>query len=75
MRGSEAAVADESVTKEQQDQFRHLQALDDALAFRLARVAIPCPDCDKAAEGKCDDHAVDLVLIELYKRDHSIASR
>jgi hypothetical protein len=49
--------------------FQRLQALDDAIAYRRARVAAPCPDCDPAPGGrKCDDHACDLMLIADYHR-------
>jgi hypothetical protein len=44
-----------------------LQALEDAIAYRRARVTAPCPDC--AARGQmCDDHACDLDLIAAYRR-------
>jgi hypothetical protein len=44
--------------------FQRLQALDDAIAYRRARVAVPCPDCDPAPAGRrCDDHACDMMLI------------
>jgi hypothetical protein len=47
--------------------FQHLQALEDALAYRRARVTAPCPDC-AASNQKCDDHACDLDLIAAYQR-------
>jgi hypothetical protein len=37
-----------------------LQSLDDAIAFRLSRLSLPCPDC--TADQKCIDHACDLYL-------------
>ena len=47
--------------------FQRLQALEDAIDYRRARVAAPCPDCAAAAPGrKCDDHARDLRLIAEY---------
>jgi hypothetical protein len=47
--------------------FQHLQALEDAIAYRRARVSAPCPDC--TADGRrCDDHACDLHLIAAYQR-------
>jgi hypothetical protein len=53
-----------------------LQAFDDAAAFRTARAAEPCPDCDAALGAeRCDDHAVDLVLIKQYRRGHAAATR
>jgi hypothetical protein len=46
---------------------QHLQALDDAIAYRGARVTALCPDC--TASGQiCDDHACDLDLIAAYQR-------
>jgi hypothetical protein len=47
--------------------FQRLQALEDAIAYRRARVSGPCPDC--AASGHaCDDHACDLQLIAAYQQ-------
>ena len=40
------------------------------MAFRLAEGAVPCLDCEDAGEGKCDDHACDLDLIEAYRQMH-----
>jgi hypothetical protein len=49
--------------------FQRLQALDDAIAYRRARVAAPCPDCGPGPGGhRCDDHARDLMLIADYHR-------
>jgi hypothetical protein len=46
---------------------QHLQALEDAIVYRRARVTAPCPDC--AASGQmCDDHACDLDLIAAYQQ-------
>ena len=51
------------------DQFQQLQALDDAIAWRRARIAAPCPDCEPRPDGRrCDDHACDLDLIVAYRR-------
>lgn len=55
-------------------QLGQLQELDDALAYRLSRIAVPCPDCEAAGEGRCDDHARDLDLIEAYRKAHAAAS-
>jgi hypothetical protein len=53
----------------QRDRFQQLQALDDAIAWRRARLAISCPDCGPVPEGqKCDDHACDLDLIAAYQQ-------
>jgi len=49
--------------------FQRLQALEDAIAYRRARVAAPCPDCLACAAGRrCDDHARDLELIAEYQQ-------
>lgn len=49
--------------------FQRLQALDDAIAYRRARVAAPCPDCGPGSGGhRCDDHACDMTLIAAYHR-------
>jgi hypothetical protein len=45
--------------------FQQLQALEDAIAYRRARLAEPCPDCGVA---RCDDHATDANLIAAYQR-------
>jgi hypothetical protein len=47
--------------------FQHLQALQDAIAYRRARVTAPCPDCT-AIGHRCDDHACDLDLIADYQQ-------
>jgi hypothetical protein len=47
--------------------FQHLQALEDAIAYRRARVSAPCPDCT-ASRRACDDHACDLNLITAYQQ-------
>jgi hypothetical protein len=48
--------------------FQRLQALEDAISYRRARVTAPCPYCALAAPGrKCDDHARDLELIAEYQ--------
>src|SRR5216683_7365333 len=51
----------------ERDWFQQLQALEDAIAYRRARAASPCPDCT-ASGRKCDDHACDLDLIAAYQR-------
>jgi hypothetical protein len=47
--------------------FQYLQALEDAIAYRRARAAAPCPDC-MASGPACDDHACDLHLIAGYQQ-------
>jgi hypothetical protein len=51
----------------EQGWFQHLQALQDAIAYRRARVTAPCPDCT-ASGHRCDDHACDLDLIADYQQ-------
>jgi hypothetical protein len=46
--------------------FQQLQALEDAIAYRRARVSGLCPDCT-ASGRRCDDHACDLNLIAAYQ--------
>ncbi len=46
---------------------QRLQALEDAIAYRRARVSAPCPDCTASGE-MCDDHVCDLDLIAAYQR-------
>ena len=44
--------------------FRELQALEDAINYRLA---VPCLRCQPAeAGGRCDEHACDVALIAGY---------
>lgn len=45
-----------------------LQSLDDAIAFRLARMGSPCPDC--APGQQCEDHAQDTQLVADYQARH-----
>jgi hypothetical protein len=53
--------------------FRQLQALEDAIAYRRARVTAPCSDCQAAAPGlQCDDHACDMHLIAGYQQAASV---
>jgi hypothetical protein len=70
-----AAPALDDITRDQgrgitatvQAECQRLQALEDAIAYRRARVSAPCPDCT-ASGHKCDDHACDLNLIAIYQR-------
>ena len=55
------------ITATVQAQCQRLQALEDAIAYRRARVSAPCPDCT-ASGHMCDDHACDLNLIAIYQR-------
>jgi hypothetical protein len=54
-----------AVTAAERASFRQLQAYEDAIAYRTARLAAPCPRCGPAP---CDDHAADLDLISAYRR-------
>lgn len=42
----------------------HLQALDDAIRYRAARVRAPCRTC--RPDTPCDAHACDLSLLDTY---------
>jgi hypothetical protein len=47
--------------------FRELQALEDVVNYRLARLAVPCMRCKSTtAGGRCDEHACDVTLIAGY---------
>ena len=47
--------------------FRELQALEDAVSYRLARLMAPCARCaSSTAQGRCDEHACDAALIAGY---------
>jgi hypothetical protein len=50
-----------------------LQTLDDAIAYRAARLAAACPDCPAGA--RCADHASDEHLISAYQQRHAAALR
>jgi hypothetical protein len=56
-----------TITATVQAECQQLQALEDAIAYRRARVTAPCPDC-AARDQMCDDHACDLNLIVAYQR-------
>jgi hypothetical protein len=57
-------TATPSTTPAERACFLRLQALEDAIAYRLARLAAPCPGC---GPQHCDDHAVDVTLIAAYR--------
>ena len=48
------------------EDFQYLQALEDAMCYRVARAAAPCASCDAAAPARCDDHGRDAELIGEY---------
>jgi class 3 adenylate cyclase len=48
-----------------------MQALDDAIAFRRARLDAPCAGCAPACP--CPDHAADARLIASYQQRHRAA--
>jgi hypothetical protein len=51
----------------ERQRFRQLQALEDAVNYRLARLALPCLRCGPGGgDGWCDEHACDLALIAGY---------
>jgi hypothetical protein len=53
------------VTPAERARFERVQAFEDAIAYRRARLALPCHDCGLA---RCDDHAADADLIARYRR-------
>jgi hypothetical protein len=56
-------------TRVERGWFQRLQAYEDAIAYRRARVAAPCPDCGNGtADGLCDEHARDVELIAEYRQ-------
>ena len=50
------------------ERMQRLQSLDDAIAYRQARISARCPDCGPGDAGKCDDHACDVRLIADYRQ-------
>ena len=53
----------------ERSRFQRFQSLEDAIAYRRARVSAPCADCGPEASGRrCDDHARDLELITEYQQ-------
>jgi hypothetical protein len=52
------------VTPAERARFERVQAYEDAIAYRRARLAVPCADCGLA---RCDDHAADADLITRYR--------
>ena len=50
------------------DRIQRLQALEDALKYRRARIAEPCVNCDAMSDSRCDDHDRDLDLIGEYEQ-------
>ncbi len=70
---SPAAPALDDIARDQhrditvQAECQQLQALEDAIAYRRARVSALCPDCTASGQ-KGDDHACDLNLIAVYQR-------
>jgi len=50
-----------------------LQTLDDAIAYRVIRLSLPCLGCTPA--GRCIDHLIDTDLIASYRKRHGSISR
>ena len=50
------------------ESFQRLQALEDAICYRTARLAEPCGSCGPTGETQCDEHACDVSLIAAYQR-------
>jgi len=56
--------------------FLRESTLEDAIAYRLARLSMPCPDCgNDSAANRCDDHLGDLDLIVTYHQALKAAAR
>jgi len=64
--GLAAAHQQQGTRDTDQRLFQRMQALEDAIAYRHARTAAPCPDCQTAPGPACDDHGRDLELIGEY---------
>jgi hypothetical protein len=45
--------------------FRQLQALEDAVNYRAARLMVPCSRCEPGRD-RCDEHACDVALVAGY---------
>jgi hypothetical protein len=45
--------------------FQRLQAYEDAIAYRTARLNAPCSRC---GDTRCDEHAIDADLITAYRQ-------
>jgi hypothetical protein len=59
------------VTPAERARFGQVQAYEDAIAYRRARLAAACADCGAA---RCDDHAADADLIAVYRRQLAASS-
>lgn len=51
----------------ERNRLNQAQAYEDAIAYRRARLAAPCPHC---GPHRCDDHATDVDLIASYRQGH-----
>lgn len=56
-------------------QFRRMQAFEDAIAYRRARVTAACTDCAAQPGERCDDHARDVELIDEYAQEIDRSAR
>ena len=57
-----------AVENTDRDRFSQAQAYEDAIAYRRARLAAPCPHC--RSRTRCDEHAADATLIASYQHAH-----
>ncbi len=48
----------------ERDRLTQAQAYEDAIAYRHARLRVPCANCGLA---RCDEHATDADLITWYR--------
>jgi hypothetical protein len=74
--GKESRYADSRYPPVSHAMFLKETSLEDAIAYRLWRLAQPCPDCgtDPAA-NRCGDHLGDLDLLVTYHRALKAAER
>jgi hypothetical protein len=56
---------------EQSEKLTKLQILDDAIAYRVALLERPCPDC--ASGEQCAEHAHDARLMQSYQDRYAAA--
>ena len=57
-----------------QSWFTELQGLDDAIAYRTTRLALPCPDCDEVEDRMTITHATCCCSLSGYQRRDREAS-
>lgn len=71
LEGSGGSKAGRRIPRED---FQYLQALEDAISYRVARAAVSCAACAATAPEKCEDHDRDLELIGEYQAASTLCS-